>query len=61
MEDTAQLRKRADQAFRLGSAMTSPDDRARLLAYAEELYQQAKASHGAAGIRTGAADGLGPT
>jgi hypothetical protein len=44
VEDAAQLRKRADQAFRLGSAMTSLDDRARIMTYAEELYAAAEAA-----------------
>ena len=44
METAAQLRKRADQAFRLGSAMTTPDDRARILAYAGDLYRAAEAA-----------------
>jgi hypothetical protein len=41
MEAAQRLRKRAALAFRLGSAMTSPGDKLRLLDIARDLAAQA--------------------
>jgi hypothetical protein len=41
METAKRLRERADQAHRLGAAMTTPGDKERLLNFARELSAQA--------------------
>ena len=53
MEDALTLRRRADKARHHGSAMTTAENRARLLTYADALYRQADAIDAAVRLEAG--------